>query len=617
MPNMVSDSHFTGPAWNNTSEYPGLHSNEFLHDRNEARDLTTRIVHLTAKASPLILRSLTGEELLGAERAQLISQLQHLAEYHDQASILLHDLTTYISCERAVDGKNADAQKAESQLNELSSDLRAASQTYLLYLDRAPEDVLSDYLKGEHTRHEAFKRNQSRALADLRLSEGEEVLLGRLRVNGPTAFAELYDQISGSLTCNVAGKTMGLAQASGLLRDADENVRRLAWNGIQDAYKTHEIACASVLNGLAGWRIEEARRRSHTRKIDFLEVPLHGSRIRRETLFAMLDAVKSQNSIAQRAANAIAKSLNKEQLDPWDLVSSAPSQGGSALRTFKQGLGLIRESFATVDSTLTDFLSTMEKNRWIEGRVMPNKRHGAFCTEFHKTRSPRVYQTYLGSVSDIRTLAHELGHAYHAWVLRSLPLPMQDYPMTLAETASIFAETALSDHLFTHGTHEERFEIAWQNVTSALTFLSNIPARFTFEKNFYEKRSEGFVSAEELGDLTESAWREWYGESLSTTERQFWMTKLHFSIGSVSFYNFPYTFGYLFSLSIYARRASMKPKEFFDFYVELLRDTGRMSAEDLVQKHLGEDITKPDFWMKSLEIVNRHVTEFESLVRLA
>jgi oligoendopeptidase F len=610
-----SSACLNGPAWNITCEYPGVHSNEFQHDRKSVADFTARILALTARIQPLLTRSLaTGIVLKSEEHEALISQLQCLAELDEQAGILLYDLKVFVSCVRSIDGKDADAQKAESQLNDLAADLRAATQTYSLYLDRAPAAIVESYLKSENTRHQKFSLEQSRALAELSLSDSEEILLGRLRVNGPTAFSDLYDQISGAITCQIEGKEMGLAHASGLLRDSNEDVRRTAWFGIQNAWKTHEIACASVLNGLAGWRLEEAKRRSHTRKIDFLENPLHASRIRRETLFAMLDAVRSRRSISERASRAVARALGKDKLAPWDLLSSAPAKDGSGLRTFKQGMGLIRDAFSTVDQSLADFLSTMEKNRWIEGRVLSNKRHGAYCTEFRKTRTPRVYQTYLGSVSDIRTLAHELGHAYHAWVIRDLPLAKQNYPMTLAETASIFAETAFSDQLFLSGSQSEKFEISWQNAVSAIQLLANIPARFTFEKNFYERRADGFVSAAELGDLTDRAWREWYGDSLTETERQFWMTKLHFSIASVSFYNFPYTFGYLFSLSIYARRATMAPEEFLPFYVALLRDTGSMTAEALVMKHLGEDITQPAFWMKSLDIVEHQVAAFESLV---
>jgi len=194
-----------------------------------------------------------------------------------------------------------------------------------------------------------------------------------------------------------------------------------------------------------------------------------------------------------------------------------------------------------------------------------------------------------------------------------MPLAQLDYPMTLAETASIFAETLVGDHLQSTGDAGTKFEIAWASVSDAAAMLVNIPARFDFEKSFYTARESGSLTPQELSDLTDQAWRKWYGTELSETEKQYWMTKLHFSIPEVSFYNFPYTFGYLFSLGIYAKRAELGDR-FLPSYLEILRDTGRMTAEDLIQKHLGQDIRRPEFWLGSLSIVERKVSEFENLL---
>ncbi len=161
--------------------------------------------------------------------------------------------------------------------------------------------------------------------------------------------------------------------------------------------------------------------------------------------------------------------------------------------------------------------------------------------------------TFMGSNSDISTLAHELGHAYHSWVMRDMPMSQMQYPMTLAETASIFAETVMSDVLIENASSkEEKVEFAWAEIEGAVGLLLNIPARFEFEKNFYEQRQNRALSADELSQLTDDAWRKWYGPTLTETDKLYWASKLHFSISEVSFYNYPYTFGYLFSMSIYS-----------------------------------------------------------------
>lgn len=274
---------------------------------------------------------------------------------------------------------------------------------------------------------------------------------------------------------------------------------------------------------------------------------------------------------------------------------------------------MIGDSFANVDPKMGDFVQMMSKNQWIEARVLPNKAPGAYCTGFLKSKTPRVFQSYMGSMKDVSTLAHELGHAYHSWVLRDFPLMQTHYPMTLAETASIFSETLLSERLMATGNASGKFSVAWEEASNAVSLLMNIPARFEFEKELYQARLEGPLSAAELGRLTDQAWKKWYGDLLTQTESQYWMTKLHFSISGVSFYNFPYTFGYLFGLGIYAQREKLG-KDFHQAYVAILQDTGRMTAEDLIQKHLRMDIRQPGFWFESLKIVERKISYFETLI---
>lgn len=596
------------PAWNNFSEYPSLTSNEFTHDQTEARALMKRITQKLESLKPLFTQTLNDDQT-----QQVVSGLQCVSELNEQVSILVMNLHTYVDCEKAIDGANTEAQRCSSQIEDLIADHRAAMQPALLYLSQAPEAIVAKYLDHVHAANERFRLGELRKRQETLLSEKEETLLSRMAINGLNAFSELYDQIAGHLTCKLERGTVGLAETLGQLRDSRESVRKETWLAVQDAWAPQAIPCAAILNGIAGWRLDEAKRRSHKREVHFLDPALRDARIERRTLDAMLEAVRTEGApLVQRASKTIANCLGKDRLDPWDSISSAPQKEASSQRSFLDAISLIHRSFENVDSTFSDFVDSMVKCRWIDAQVLPNKRHGAFCTHFPKSRTPRVFQSYLGSVSDIRTLAHELGHAHHSWVMRDLPSILQDYPMTLAETASIFAETAFSETLFEQGTPAEKFEISWQNAINAVSMLANIPARFEFENRFYEKRQSGFVPAKELNELTAQAWRKWYGDAISFPEEQFWMTKLHFSIASVSFYNFPYTFGYLFSLAIYAKRDELGT-EFFDFYRAILRDTGSMTAEDLVQKHLGEDIRETAFWKKSLAIVDRQITQFESI----
>jgi oligoendopeptidase F len=595
------------PAWNNETEYKGLNTPDFNADVEQARSLISKIESINKELQVWF-------EGGQPDKTQLVLGLQQISKNGEQTSILLWNLMTFVNCELSVDAKNATAQKCLSQIQKMATDFSTAMKPSEIFLTRCEDEIMQAYLNSDQTRPEAFIWREKRKMKDLLLSQEEEMTLTQFRQFGMQGWGDLYDQISGSLKVKMPSQgEVGLAQAAGYLRHSDAKLRQEAWEGIQASWKNHEESTAAILNNLAGFRLEEYKKRSHTRKIDFLEFPLMESKIERATLNAMMSAVESRLDVTRRALKAMAKVHGKAKLDPWDLLAPCPRDGKGKDYPFEKGIGLIRDAYASVDSSMGEFVSMMLKNQWIEARVLPNKRQGAYCTGFMKSRTPRVFQTYMGSYNEMSTLAHELGHAYHSWVMRDMPFAQLDYPMTLAETASIFGETVLADRMMEAGDAETKFSIAWANASEAAGLLVNIPARFEFEKSFYQARQNGALSAEELCDLTDKAWRKWYGDELTQTERQYWMTKLHFSIAGVSFYNFPYTFGYLFSLGIYAKKAELGSK-FHQAYVDILRDTGRMTAEELIQKHLGQDIRKPDFWLGSLKIVEKKIEGFEKLL---
>jgi oligoendopeptidase F len=267
-----------------------------------------------------------------------------------------------------------------------------------------------------------------------------------------------------------------------------------------------------------------------------------------------------------------------------------------------------------VDAEMAEFVDLMIENGWIDAEPTENRRLGAYCTKFAATRTPLVFMTWGGSRSDLLTLAHELGHAFHNWVMRDMPLCQTRYPMTLAETASIFAENVVRDYLLEQvANREEKLEMLWEELSSCYALMVNIPVRFEFEKRFYEQRNEGELTASQLCELMSETWSEWYGDSMSEPDPYFWASKLHFSISEVSFYNYPYLFGYLFSIGVYAQRES-KGEHFYIDYVNLLRDTGSMMAEEVVDKHLGMDLSQADFWQQSIDRVKAKIDEFELLL---
>lgn len=604
---MTNENISQGPAWDLQSEYPGIDSDLFKSDVEVVKNGLPKLQALAAQIS----QALQKKSFIASETVQKF--LLEQREINKAA----HNLSTYLNCRLSVDVKDKEAKAHQSELGNLFSELSAASTPVDLYLMKAPTAEIEKILNTPEMTAFGFRIERMRLLEQQSLSKAEENLLVPLERSGHHGWSQLYNAISGNMKCHIrwpqGTETVGLSVAHSYLRSDKDETRKLAWEAIQESWKLQEESAAAILNNLADWRLELNKKRSHQKPVHFLDSSLHMGRISKTTLTTLMQVCESNREKIQKANRMMAQLMGKTQMDPWDLLAEMPSDGDAPLTTFEESMNIIITAFSEVSPSMGAFAKMMKDNGWIEGRLLPNKRTGAYCTGFAKSRTPRVYMTYRGTNKDLMTLAHELGHAFHSWSMRDMPRELCGYPMTLAETASVFAETVVQNYLLKNSRSiKEKTEFLWIAAESASSFLINIPARFDFEKSFYEKRSQRAQSVEELCQLNEEAWKKWYGNSLSKTDNMFWAHKLHFHMSGLSFYNFPYTFGYLFSLAIYSKKDQLGAG-FFDKYVAILRDTGSMTAEELIQKHFSEDIEAPEFWQKAVDLVLAQISEFEGL----
>lgn len=615
-----NEAQISGPSWDVSTEYPTLSSHELAADIETVVKATAEIKVLCEPLKPWL--ALPAPFSAEDQRRFLVLAQRAFARLED-AETLLSNADTYVMCELSVDGKNDLAKTIRSKVAMIAAQLEQAAKPLSLFLDLVPDEFVEEFLRDARTQALRFSLMQSRKIRDEILPlEQEDTIIG-LGVDGHSAWGTLYGNIGSSLSCTIdlpdGKKTMGLAAAEAFYQSHHEETRRAAYQAINGAWATQQESCAAMLNAIAGWRLEIYRRRSRQRRVHFLDNPLHHVRISKQTLDSMMQAVMAKQDIGRKACLLRAKALGKQQLGPWDLFAPCPTQEkgertSSSPIEFGAAITLIRDAFSTVDPQMGDFVQMMVDNQWVEGRVNNNKMPGAYCTDFHKSRQPRVYMTYTGGMREVTTLAHELGHAFHAWMMRDMPLAETRYPMTLAETASIFGETVVNSALAAKAQNpSEMLKVSWSDAKEAEAFLCNIPARFTFEKKFYERRAQANLTVAEIKMEMVEAWKQSYGSGLSEMNDMFWASKLHFYITDMSFYNFPYTFGYLFALGVYAQRERLG-KDFFSSYVDLLRDTGRMTAEEVAAKHLQVDLRQPEFWLQSLGMVEKKMQHFAGLL---
>jgi len=553
--------------------------------------------------------------LLEADYSDLIEKIKRVHLQRVAVIERLRNVSTFIYTRLSVDAKDAGANAWQGRLQQLGATLDQAMKPLQVFLIRASDAFIAALVADPAMAEVAFLLRCDRKLQTQLLTVPEEQLISGLSVTGLHGWGTLYSKLAGTLQCQINGEQMGLASATNLLSDPDVATRKAAWQGIQSAWGEHQETVTAILNAINGWRLEETRQRAHTKELHYLDKSCLQSRIERDTLTALMDTTYQNRTIGQRAINAMATASGLEKMGPWDILAPAPAADQDAKNyTFDEAINLVADAFSEFNPDMGEFALMMAEKGWIDGEPTPNRSTGAYCTKFAGPREPRIFMTFTGTMNNVTTLAHELGHAWHNWVMRDMPLMMTSYPMTLAETASIFAETLVSNALLKQAdTPAQKLAVRWQDAESAAAFLVNIPARFEFEQRLVEARKQVTVGTAQLRQMMGDSWQKWYEDSISEYDELFWATKLHFSISSLGFYNYPYLFGYLFSLGIYAQRETYG--EAFDaLYRGILRNTGSMTAEEVVMEHLKQDIRQPQFWQASLEIVDQDVTEFEALV---
>ncbi|MEM8615041.1 MAG: M3 family oligoendopeptidase, partial [Cyanobacteria bacterium P01_H01_bin.105] len=583
-------------TWNNQHFFRGTDDPQIATTITEIRG---KIAQLATACASFTRYIDLAETLPEKEFAPLLDSLRSIHQTRTELSKQLGNVRTYIVTALSVDAKDTHAGTLMPTLQQIGAELSQALTPMEVFLNRVRPEFVTVLIADPVLTEMAFLLTHERKLRDQLLSVAEENLITGLAVSGLHSWGNLYTELAGTLKCSIQGETMGLAKAANLQSDPHRETRMAAWQATRNAWVGHQETAATIVNAINGWRLEETQKRATVRQLHYLDKSCHQSRIERVTLDALMTTTYQHRSIGQRALKAMANVLNIPKMAPWDLNAPAPAAGDAETISFDAAITLIANAFRQLTPEMGDFAVMMAEKGWIDGEPTPNRATGAYCTRFAEPREPRIFMSYAGTMTNVITLAHELGHAWHNWVMRDLPLMKTYYSMTLAETASIFAETLVRDALLQRAeTPAQKLEILWQDAQSAAVFLLNIPARFEFEKQLVEARKQGVAIAPKLKTMMADSWQLWYEDSLSEYDDMFWATKLHFSISQLGFYNYPYLFGYLFSLGIYAQQQSYG-ESFNDLYTQILRDTGTMTAEELVAQHLQQDISQPQFWEAS------------------
>ncbi len=605
---MQSEQTTALPHWDMTPLYPALDSDAFRADFDRLSTLLDDMAAFLTSIEPLPEG--------GAPMARLAEAAGGLVEYYNVVALLAMTLRSYLTGFTAVDSFNTEARKIESQFQVLGAridEMQTRFRAWFGAVDaQLPEILAASPAAAAH----AFALQEAAERSRYQMSPEKETLASELGLSGAQAWNKLQGTVTSQLSVDfeLDGRTQKLSMPAliNLRSHPDEAVRHHAYDAETAAWVSVREPLAAAMNGIKGATLTLAK---HRGRPDPLDAALELARIDRATLDAMLGAMVDSLPAFRGYFHAKARLMGKERLAWWDLF--APAGKNERQFGWPETRAFLLENFSGFSGELASMVQRAFEENWIDAESHPGKRGGAFCMGVPMIQQSRVLTNFDGSLDQVSTVAHELGHAFHNYcIYKAGKTPLQSRtPMTLAETASIMNETIVQNAILARAaSNEEALGILETGLIGDSQVIVDIYSRFLFEREVFTRRANAELSADELCDVMAWAQREAYGDGLDERYLQpyMWTWKPHYYSADLPFYNFPYAFGLLFGLGLYAIY-QQRGADFVPDYMALLSSTGEGSAADLAAR-FGIDIRQKDFWARSLGVIGERIQRYIALV---
>ena len=519
-------------------------------------------------------------------------------------------LGSFVSLTMSTDVTHKEAPLYMSKLQKISrkstvEDVKFSRYLTTVDLDKLASDskIISDYLY-------LLKLVQSDAKH--LLSEKEEVLYAKLRELASSSWGQLQSITTANLPVIYRGKEITLSEVRNLAYDQDPEVRKDAYEAEIKSFGLIEDTVAMALSNIKREVVIMNELRGYESALD---KTLESSKMTRETLEAMISAMKDFRPDFEKYLQGKAKYLgHKNNLPFYDMF--APVGKLEKTYTYEEAQDIIKKAYYGFSKRLGDFATKAFDQEWIDVYPKKGKRGGAFCSNQPQLGQSRIMTNFTGSLSDVLTLAHELGHGYHGDVISSNKPLHWSYPMPLAETASIFCETIVNNYLLSLiNDPKERLSVLENSLQGDTQVIIDILSRFIFESNLFDK-ANGPVSKHVMKEMMIEAQKEAYMNGLDhdTLHPYMWLVKGHYYSAGLNFYNFPYAFGLLFGKGLYAQYLK-DPEKFKKSYDELLSLTTKTSVEACASS-MNIDVTDKAFWIDSLNQVKKDIDEVIELMNV-
>lgn len=586
--------------WNLNSLYPSFDSDEFKSDL----DLLDTLIKDYDTWS---------KKIETGELAPRIAIESYISKYSTLKGVILK-LYAFCSLSFSTDTKNDKATSYMSSIREYDSKIVSSNVTFNIYLNSLESVVFEQLCNSssiimDHKFHLLELINHNKYM----LSKNEEIILSKLKSTGSNAWETLQNKATASLKVDIEIdgeiKSLPLQLVRNMAFDDNSDIRKKAYYAELKSYEKIEDISAAAINSIKGEVISECELRGFKTA---LEKTLFDSRMSNKTLDSMMDAIKEFipkfTEYYQRKASILG---HKNALPLYDIF--APISSSDKKISYDEAKDFISKHFNSFSPKLSNYSQLAFDSNWVDAAPKQGKRGGAFCSNIRPIKESRILTNFTGSLNNVITLAHELGHGYHGDNIFEEEILNCSYPMPLAETASIFCETIVKNAAIKSAEDKEALNILETSIQGYGQVIVDIYSRYLFETELFTTRKNKTLSVSELKDLMLDSQRKAYGDSLDHNylHPYMWVNKTHYYYASRNFYNFPYAFGLLFAKGLYNVYLDDKDN-FVTKYDLMLRATGKNSIEDTAML-MNIDVTNKDFWSNSLKEIGKEIDKFLEL----
>jgi len=591
------------PRWDMTNVYPSLGCDEYAKDMKSVLSQLDEIDKIIED---------NGIQRLDEPPTNIDATAKVIDDFitrTNTAFLLFDTMEAFIYSFVSTDSYDKDAAKLLSEVEQVSLRFQKAFTRFQAWVGSLGETFDQVCEKApvakEHKLGLEHYIEQAKYLMDTKLED----LSAELGLSGGSVMWKLQGTVTSQLKMPITkdGETedMPMTMIRNLAMDPDEAMRKQGFDAEIEGWGRIRESVAFALNGVKGSGITLAKWRGRD---DVLHGSIDRNRIDRETLDALLEAMKDSFPVFRKYLKSKAKKLGKDKLPWWDLFAPVGEEGMKF--TWDEAANYIVEQFNGFSGELGDFARNAFDKKWIDGGPRDGKRGGAFCMSVPGVEESRILANFDGSFEQMDTLAHELGHAFHNSCQKGLPMMRRGAPMAIAETASIFCETIVFNAALDQATPEQQLSILESQLIGATQVIVDIYSRFIFESETVKRRENADLSADEMCEIMLDAQKQTYGDGLDEEHLHpyMWLLKPHYYYHGADFYNYPYAFGLLFGLGMYAIYKN-EGDSFIPKYKDLLRSTGEGKVADLAAR-FGIDTRSKKFWEDSLALYTGQVDKY-------